>query len=182
MPGAFGFLVRIRRNNSRIHAALSRREPPASISCRDITRAQDHRRLLTQINDRRLDPDADRPSVQRSSVSLPSRSSATWDASVGLGLPDVLALGAAIRHPLPSISRSATGCFGIRIATVSIPPVVSYGTLSFFHTIMVSGPGQNASASFFCLRQVPPSRWIPDLQTLQICTISGLSEGRPFAA
>ena len=79
---------------------------------------------------------------------LPSRSSFTWEASVGLGLPDVFALGAAIRHPLSSINFNATGCFGIRIATVSIPPVVSYGTFSFFQTIIVSGPGQNASASF----------------------------------
>ena len=40
---------------------------------------------------------------------LPLRSSATWAASVGLGLPDVLALGAAIRQPLLLMRSSAIG-------------------------------------------------------------------------
>ena len=40
---------------------------------------------------------------------LPLRSSATCAASVGLGLPDVLALGAAIRQPLLLIRSSAIG-------------------------------------------------------------------------
>ena len=40
---------------------------------------------------------------------LPSRSNATCPASVGLGFPEVFALGAAIIQPLSSISASATG-------------------------------------------------------------------------
>ena len=42
-------------------------------------------------------------------ASLPLRSSATCAASVGLGLPDVLARGAAIRQPLLLIRSSAIG-------------------------------------------------------------------------
>ena len=80
---------------------------------------------------------------------FPFKSSATWAASVGLGRPEVLALGAAMRQPLFRIRSNATGWFGIRTATVSIPPVVAEGTVSFFQTIMVRGPGQKASASFW---------------------------------
>ena len=52
-------------------------------------------------------------------------STLTYFATVGLGLPEVLALGAAIYPPLYLISFCAAGCEGIRIATVSRPPVVS---------------------------------------------------------
>lgn len=74
-------------------------------------------------------------------------SSATYSAIVGLGFPDALALGAATKPPAASISRCATGCDGNLTATVSSPPVVSSGTVSFLGRIMVSGPGQNASHS-----------------------------------
>ena len=50
----------------------------------------------------------------------------------------------------PLISFIAAGCDGIRIATVSKPPVVSCGTMSFFLKMIVSGPGQNASISTEC--------------------------------
>jgi hypothetical protein len=40
------------------------------------------------------------------------------------------------------------GWDGIRIATVSNPPVVLYGTALLFLNIMVKGPGQKASANF----------------------------------
>ena len=61
--GRFRLSGGIRRNNSRIHADFLAENLLQHLLC-DISRAQDHRRLLTQINDRRLDPDADRPSVQ----------------------------------------------------------------------------------------------------------------------
>ncbi len=112
---------------------------------------------------------------------LPSISAATCAASVGLGLPDVLALGAAIRQPLSSISASATGCPGIRTATVLSPPVVSRGTLSLPGTITVSGPGQNTSASLPA-RAASPDATAHRSSNREMCTISGLSEGRPLAA
>ena len=68
----------------------------------------------------------------------------------------------------------------MRTATVSIPPVVAYGTASPFSTIMVRGPGQKASESFlassgtvFAMRSKS--------EKSDMCTISGLSDGRPFA-
>ena len=60
------------------------------------------------------------------------RSSSTCCAVVGLGLPDVLALGAATYPPAARISAAATGSLGKRTATLSSPPVVSIGTISDF--------------------------------------------------
>ena len=80
---------------------------------------------------------------------FPFMSSNTCSALVGLGRPEVLALGAAIGVCTAFKKESAPKWFGIRIATVSKPPVVVYGTFSFFSKIIVSGPGQNDSISFF---------------------------------
>ena len=55
---------------------------------------------------------------------LPSRSSMTCEALVGLGLPDELALGAAIGTPEAFISSLAILFEGILTATLSSPPVV----------------------------------------------------------
>ena len=55
---------------------------------------------------------------------FPLMSSHTWSAVVGLGRPEVLALGAATGTPARAIRRLATGSLGIRTATVSKPPVV----------------------------------------------------------
>ena len=54
----------------------------------------------------------------------PFMSCQTWSAVVGLGRPEVLALGAATGTPARAIRRLATGSLGIRMATVSRPPVV----------------------------------------------------------
>ena len=112
---------------------------------------------------------------------LPSRSSITCSAFVVLGLPDALALGAAIGIPASFISLLAIGCDGIRIATVSSPPVVSFGTLSDLKSIMVSGPGQNLSARALALPGMSFTKGVISSK-LDICTISGLSDGLPFAA
>ena len=77
----------------------------------------------------------------------PFISSITWLALVGLGRPERFALGAAIGILHSCNNALATKWDGIRIATVSRPPVVSYGILSAFGKIMVNGPGQNTSAS-----------------------------------
>ena len=77
------------------------------------------------------------------------RSSSTCSAIVGLGLPDVLALGAATKPPAALISSCAIRSLGKRTATLSSPPVVSFGTMSAFGRIIVSGPGQYFSARIF---------------------------------
>ena len=77
---------------------------------------------------------------------LPSMSSFTYCASVGLGLPDVLALGAATNPPAAQIKRCAMESDGNRTATVSRPPVVSLGTSAVLFKIIVRGPGQKRAA------------------------------------
>ena len=76
---------------------------------------------------------------------LPYRSCITCSAVVGLGLPEIFALGAAIGQPDSLISVLATSLEGSLTPTVSSPPVVTSGTMSFRLTIIVIGPGQNAS-------------------------------------
>ena len=67
-------------------------------------------------------------------------------ALVGLGLPERLALGAAIGHPgLPDQIKSSPDCPASVTATVSSPPVVLSGTQAARGPMIVSGPGQNFS-------------------------------------
>ena len=77
---------------------------------------------------------------------LPIISSAICCAVVGLGLPEVLPLGAAMGTPACSMIASVSGWSGQRTPTVSSPPVVRRGTMGRRGRIMVSGPGQNFSA------------------------------------
>ena len=112
---------------------------------------------------------------------FPWRSSMTCSAFVGLGRPDVFALGAAIGTPDLLISSNATGWSGIRIATVSSPPVTQSGTWSAFCKITVIGPGQKCSIARLALSGISLTR------DSTICIshtwrINGLSEGLPFAA
>ena len=65
----------------------------------------------------------------RISGTRPSMSSKTSGAVVGLGRPERLALGAAMGTPAASISARATGCEGMRTATVASPAVTRRGTL-----------------------------------------------------
>ena len=62
---------------------------------------------------------------------LPSISSATSSNVVGLGLPEMLALGAAIGTPAASMISAASRRDGHLTATVSSPPVVTSGTAGF---------------------------------------------------
>ena len=112
---------------------------------------------------------------------LPLKSSATCCAVVGLGLPDVLALGADTYPPPARISSRAISSSGIRTATVSRPPVVPSGTFSFLLKIIVSGPGQKCAAISSTISGTD-STIAPRSSSLAIWTISGLSDGRPFAA
>ena len=77
---------------------------------------------------------------------LPSISSSICWAVVGLGLPEVLPLGAATGIPASRMMASVMGWLGHRTPTVSNPPVVRRGTMSRRGRIMVSGPGQKRSA------------------------------------
>ncbi len=85
------------------------------------------------------------PSIMKST--LPSRSRDACSAFVGDGLPDILALGAAIGTPARRMSEFATGCDGHLTATESSPPVTHDGIVSFFFIMTVSGPGIKLEAS-----------------------------------
>ena len=89
------------------------------------------------------------PTLQSSPLTmasiLPERSSITCCAFVGEGLPEILALGAAMGQPAASIKSLAVCVSGSLIPTVSSPPVVASGIPGFFFTTMVSGPGQKFS-------------------------------------
>lgn|GEM_PF-4523027 len=72
----------------------------------------------------------------------------TISTVVGLGFPEILALGAArASQEFCSIS-SATGCCGILIATNSLPAVTASGMLFFLCRSMVIGPGMSVSIIF----------------------------------
>ena len=81
---------------------------------------------------------------------LPSMSSATSSNIVGLGLPERLALGAAIGTPAASIISAASHLAGHLTATVSKPPVVTSGTLGFLRSTKVIGPGHSLLIMAFC--------------------------------
>ena len=79
----------------------------------------------------------------------PSRSSDTCEYRVAEGLPDLLALGAAIANPQAFIRLRAILSEGHLTATVDSPPVVSSGISGFFFKTKVSGPGQNRDTRAF---------------------------------
>ena len=112
---------------------------------------------------------------------LPRISSITCTAFVGLGLPERFALGAAIGTPADLIRRCAVLFSGKRTATVSIPAVTVSGTILLFLSITVNGPGINASISAFAFSLISTvSLFISSISA--ICTMSGLSDGLPFAS
>ncbi len=112
---------------------------------------------------------------------LPSRSLMQCSAVVGLGEPERFALGAATGVPAADISSCAIGSDGKRIATVSSPALTSSGIKSLFGNIIVKGPGQNFSAHFFAESGMFLTSG-GSIEISLICTISGLSCGRPLAA
>ena len=110
----------------------------------------------------------------------PSISSTTADQLVGLGRPDRLADGAATGVPQAVRNAAATGCPGQRIPTVSSPAVTSSGRSRCLGTITVNGPGKNAAISFSAADGIRRATRPTSAMSVR-CTISGLSEGRPFA-
>ena len=102
--------------------------------------------LISKIVDSTPIPTA--PSSRIPSI-LPARSWYTWEASVGLGLPERFADGPATGSPALSINSKVTPLSGQRSATVSKPPVLSKGTIFDFFKMSVSGPGQKLSIRRF---------------------------------
>ena len=118
----------------------------------------------------------------RTASILPSISFITCCAVVGLGEPEIFAEGAARTVPDSRIIACAVLWLGKRIATVSSPAETSFGITSDFFIIIVSGPGQNASASFFAVSGIFVTRLSLSIsEKSQMWTISGLSPGLPFA-
>ena len=109
----------------------------------------------------------------------PMRSSHTCGNDVGLGRPERFADGAASGTPAALMIARAVGSDGMRTATGSRPPVVCIGTSGDFFMMMVSGPGQKASASFLAASGISSTSAGNSLISA-ICTMSGLSDGRPF--
>jgi hypothetical protein len=111
----------------------------------------------------------------------PAKSAITWSAVVGLGRPNRFALGAAMGVALARISASATGCVGIRTATVGRPAVTRSGMQSALGSTSVSGPGisvcTSRSAAGGSDFTTPRS-----CSTSATCTISGSQVGRSFAS
>ncbi len=79
---------------------------------------------------------------------FPFKSSRTCSALVGLGKPEVLALGAASGLSVISINDRATGCEGILTPTVSKLAVVILEIRLLLGRITVSGPGQKVFIMF----------------------------------
>ena len=111
---------------------------------------------------------------------IPSMSSSTSLAFVGLGFPLMLALGAAIGLPDARMSLLAVSLEGILIATVSSPPVVTDGTTAFLCKTKVMGPGQNSSISLAAVSLTSDAS-SSAASMVAMWTIIGLSLGRPFA-
>src|SRR5699024_2062103 len=76
---------------------------------------------------------------------LPCKSLQTWSAVVGLGFPDVLALGAAIGLSHVLSSALAAGWSGMRTPMVASPAVVLGAHVPLWGRTNVIGPGVNVS-------------------------------------
>ncbi len=87
----------------------------------------------------------DSPASRYTSTSQPSCSLAA-SAVVAGGSPETFALDTAI-GPVALSTSSATGCSGIRIATVPLASPRSQASEGACSTTRVSPPGQNASTS-----------------------------------
>ena len=80
-----------------------------------------------------------------------------------------------------AISARAVLFCGMRTATVLSPAVTSSGTRSLFGATIVSGPGQKVSIRICACFGILLQSWRTSL-FFATCSISGLSEGLPFAA
>ena len=76
------------------------------------------------------------------------------------------------------MSAFATGWLGCRTATVLFPQVTSFDTQSLLLNTIVSGPGQKEATSRSAV-SLTPSTMPSNSALLAMCTIKGLSLGRP---
>ena len=93
----------------------------------------------------------------------------------------MFAEGAAIGLPDNSIILCMTGCDGTLMPTVSKPPDVTIGILSFLGSTIVRGPGQKRSASLYASSGIDVV-YLTASEKSARCTIRGLSAGLPLAA
>lgn len=120
------------------------------------------------------------PSTTRSTLS--PREAATCAASVGLTVPEMLALGAASGRWAAARISCAIGCAGMRKARLGRPAETSSDTghAARRGRTNVSGPGQK-----ICARRSKRSSVRAKSATQSrppTCTISGLNDGRPLAS
>src|SRR5699024_4551426 len=73
---------------------------------------------------------------------FPFKSSSTCSAAVGLGFPEIFALGAAIGRPELEIKSNATSLSGIRTPTVVNPAVTLDASFPLLFNTYVIGPGE----------------------------------------
>ena len=92
----------------------------------------------------------------------------------------MLALWAAKGTPDCSMISLTISFDGILIPTLSSPAVVSVQTSFPFDIMIVSGPGQNSSISFLAFWGTYLTNPL-SISILEICSINGLSCGRPLA-
>ena len=89
--------------------------------------------------------------------------------------------GAATGTPAARIIARDAALSGIRMPTVSSPPVMRSGTMDFLRRISVIGPGKNAAMSFSAIGGIPAAT-VSAIARSATWRISGLSDGRPFAS
>ena len=102
-------------------------------------------------------------------------------AAVGLGRPEVFADGAAIGTPAARMRRRATSWSGQRTPTVGSPPVTISGMCAAFGRMTVRGPGANTVRRCAAVGGTSAATSCA-IARAAIWRMSGLSEGRPFAA
>ncbi len=126
-------------------------------------------------------PTAHAPPSRISGILSPSPC-ATCSAVVGLTVPEMLALGAATGRPNAASIFRASGWTGKRTPTVSSPALTKceIGLSDVFFITIVSGPGQNFSASFFAAGDISANR--STQETSAMWAIRGLNCGRPFVS
>ena len=117
----------------------------------------------------------------RIAATLPCISSQTSWALVGLGLPLILAEGAATGQPQALINCCANLLLGKRTATVGKPALTASGTISDLLITKVKGPGQKACINALAFSFKPVVKGSTSL-TSAMCKIKGLSLGLPLAA
>ena len=142
----------VRFDQSLIHPYISKCFPEHFQG--NISRPQDYRYVFCKSTIVDSRPIFTCPPSMIISMASP-RSSATCPAVVGLGLPEVLALGAATYPPAARISSCAIGSLGKRTATLSSPPVVSFGTISALGGSLSADPASISQPVFWLFQESP---------------------------